>query len=187
MCSTFHQAHAGETTQRRVKDGGTWSVRAIPVPPAVKDYNRNMGGVDLSDALIGYYSILHKTRRWYRSFFYHFLDIAIVNGYILNKEISKARRERPMSQKAFRENLVQQLQEAGSFRSTTPTPQPHPGPSGVPRVHLPTFLGPDGTQGRRRCKLCNQKSPIACSSCEVVLCMVPTRNCYSKWHEQTQP
>ena len=141
-----------------------------------------MGGVDLSDALIGYYSILHKTRRWYRSFFYNFVDIAIVNAFLLHKELARIQGERPMTQKTFRENLVLQLKEVGSSRSTTPTPPPIP----ASRDHMPTFRGPDGTHGRQRCILCKQKTPIACSFCEVALCIIPKRNCFADWHAQNQ-
>lgn len=64
VCSTMHQAHAGESIQRRLKaNDGEWSMQDVPVPPGVKDYNKHMGGVELSDALIGYYIVLHKTKK----------------------------------------------------------------------------------------------------------------------------
>lgn len=140
-----------------------------------------MGGVDLSDALIGYYSILHKTRRWYRSFFYHFVDIGIVNAFILHKEVAKSRGEKPMTQKAFRECLVEQLHEAGTTRVPPTPPEPVAVP---PQLHMPEYLGTDGTQSRRQCKICKQKTPIHCSSCDVSLCLVPSRNCFRQWHVQ---
>ena len=41
MCSTLHTAHAEDTVQRRVKGAdGQWALKDIPVPPAVKEYNR---------------------------------------------------------------------------------------------------------------------------------------------------
>lgn len=146
--------------------------------------SRNMGGVDLSDALIGYYSILRKTRRWYRSLFYHFVDIGIVNAYILQKEVAKTRGERPLTQKAFREKLIQELHEVGSTTTRIIRPRPSRGHS-VGR-HLPMYTGSDATVSRQRCQLCQKKTPIVCRSCNASLCVVPSRNCFSKWHTQNE-
>ena len=53
ICSTIHPAFSGDTVKRRIKDGdGLWSVKDIPCPTPIIAYNKNMGGVDLSDQLL---------------------------------------------------------------------------------------------------------------------------------------
>ncbi|XP_017339063.1 piggyBac transposable element-derived protein 4 [Ictalurus punctatus] len=178
LCSTLHAAHGKDTVQRRAKGpDGRWAVKDIPIPPVVKEYNQCTGGVDLSDALMGYYRILHKTQKWYKTFFYHFMDIAIVNAFILHKELAKGKGEVPMHQKAFRETLAEELAEFGC----RPTGRPVcPVPSRA--HHRPVHISGDSTAGRLKCRHCHAKTPVKCSSCEVPLCFVPSRDCYNDWH-----
>ena len=55
----------------------------VPCPQIVVAYNKAMGGVDLADMLISLYRIPIKTHRWYLKVFWHLVDIAKVNSWIL--------------------------------------------------------------------------------------------------------
>ncbi|XP_052446701.1 piggyBac transposable element-derived protein 4-like [Carassius gibelio] len=178
MCSTFHKAFNGDSIKRNVKGtDGVWAIQDFPVPGAVLDYNKHMGGVDLSDALISFYTVLHKTRRWYRSFFYHFVDIAVVNSFILHQQMAKMNNQKPLTQKAFREALVEEL------GGTAPVPAPrHIPPTLTPYSHLPKYISGDSSIGRRKCRICCYKTPVMCVTCDVPLCFVPKRDCFTSWH-----
>lgn len=57
----------------------------IDFPEMVKDYNKNMGGVDLSDQMVAFARTPFKSRRWYTSIFAHLLDICMVNAWLVFK------------------------------------------------------------------------------------------------------
>lgn len=207
MCSTMHKAYSNDITMRKVKNAkGEWTVKRVPIPGCIKDYNQHMGGVDLSDALISYYNVLHKTLKWYKTLFYHFVDIATVNAFILHKEMCKLQDRPELKQKAFREQLILSLAGIGSAPRRS-APQHHPGlaaaapaapsPSRVPDTtpptssHLPAYFVEHmndvtprfrATLGRRTCVLCKRKSPVYCSTCKKTLCFTSLRNCYRDWH-----
>lgn len=210
MCSTMHKAYSNDTTKRKVKNAkGEWTVKRVPIPACIKDYNQHMGGVDLSDALISYYNVLHKTLKWYKTLFYHFVDIATVNAFILHKEMCKLQDRPELKQKAFREQLILSLAGIGSAPRRS-APQNHPGlavaapaapsssqvpdttpPTAPASSHLPAYfvehmndVNPRfrATLGRRTCVLCKRKSPVYCSTCKKTLCFTSLRNCYRDWH-----
>ncbi len=185
VCSTIHEAYSGQIVKRRIRteDGG-WTTKDIPCPTPVTEYNKYMGGVDLSDQLIQYYTVHHKTMRWYRTLFYHLIDISATNSYLLYRELCSQRQEKPMSHKAFLEELTAQL--CGVTVN-------------VPRVraqsgHVPVPIAPQTDQskrasyGRRSCVLCRQTrkakqaTPWKCKECDEAFCLIADRNCFEVWH-----
>lgn len=141
-----------------------------------------MGEVDASDALTGYYQVFHKTQIWYKTFFYHFVDIAVVNAFVLHKELCKTKGHVPMTQKAFRETLAEQLMLLGSSSGTTRRSQEPSWPRD--QQHRLVFIGLDRTSDRLKCRVCRAKTPVKCSTCDKALCFVLQRDCYNKWHDE---
>ncbi|XP_040068418.1 piggyBac transposable element-derived protein 3-like [Ixodes scapularis] len=62
----------------------------VPQPAAVKTYNSFMGGVDLLDGLMAYYSIFLKLKKFYLQFFFHFVDMALVSSWPMYRRVGDA-------------------------------------------------------------------------------------------------
>lgn len=82
----------------------------------VKNYNKNMGGVDLHDQLRGYYAVGTKSRKWWRYLFWFCVDVGIVNSFLLER---KAVNHQSRTQLEFRVELAKDLMGNFSNRQRT--------------------------------------------------------------------
>lgn len=55
-------------------------------PAIVSEYNKHMGGVDLSDMLMELYKINHRSVKWYMRIFYWSLGTAVTNSWLLYRK-----------------------------------------------------------------------------------------------------
>ncbi|XP_043468349.1 piggyBac transposable element-derived protein 4-like [Leptopilina heterotoma] len=92
-----------EKVNRRQKDG---SLLPINCPVVSADYNKHMGYVDYSDRLLATYKIDRKSKRWWLRLFWHFLDLVVVNSFIIYKNQNT---QPTLTLKQFRLQLVEQL------------------------------------------------------------------------------
>lgn len=183
MMSTAHTANSHVTATRKLKVAGQWKKVPIRKPRLVEEYNAGMLGVDRSDQLIASYNVLMKCVRWWKTLFFHCIDIAVVNSFILfeahrreHPEIPELHRAPRYDQLAFRMELVKQLLgiEATGFGSAPPPRE---------SAHKPKVM-----ETRRNCKLCyasrkvEHKTSVFCETCGVYLCFIATRDCFGEWH-----
>ena len=61
----------------------------VPCPAIVHEYNQFMGGVDLMDALFALYHIHTRSKKYYHKFLFHFLDVTVVNCWLLYRRDCK--------------------------------------------------------------------------------------------------
>jgi len=87
VASNYFDPEVSDKVTRRDKDS---SRKQISCPLAIAQYNKYMGGVDLSDQKIRYYTIDRKSNRNWMRIFFHFLGISIVNSFIYYKDLSNS-------------------------------------------------------------------------------------------------
>ena len=172
---------------RRQKDG---TLKEVPCPEAVVQYNLHMNGVDHGDQMRTQYSTARTSKRWWTYIFWFLVDLCIANAFILMKESpnhqkrTHAGQPKHRSMLSFRKALAVQL--IAKFRKNVrkrrvPTDPDVHGPAHWPKKR--TVL--------RRCKNCAKNgvrhdSRFICSGCSNVeqnkfvhLCVT----CFQEYHE----
>ena len=83
MKTTVGNANEQGQVTRRVRADGEWGERLVKQPKIFKTYNMKMNAVDRSDQILSAFSTRRKCVRWWKTLFFHLIDIAVVNSFIL--------------------------------------------------------------------------------------------------------
>ena len=108
VASTAFPAHSENTVARRIKDPvtGLSGTKDVPCPLMLETYNKSMGGVDKSDQLISYHKISRRTKKYWKTIFFHYIDIAVVNSHVLYNFVCLQQAKKPVSENVFRDKLI---------------------------------------------------------------------------------
>ena len=81
MLTTMHKQSV-TTVLKRPK--GERNKQPLPCPTCIADYNQHMGGVDLMDQQLSYYSLTQRrSLKWWKKLFWCLIDIAVINSWII--------------------------------------------------------------------------------------------------------
>lgn len=171
---------------RRSKVNGAYRRLQIRQPRVFTDYNIHMGGVDKSDQMIGKYKALRRTSKFWKTLFYHMLDIARVNSYIMfqefrsldkNENVKALERPKSYAQLEFTLELIRELSNISKnmkvplfIRNPTDVIDKHP-------------VQPAHSEKRRNCFRCyrlekvERKAVACCLTCKKNFCFSQQRNC----------
>lgn len=173
-------------------------------PRVIREYNSNMGGVDLADRLLAVCPNRYRTKKWTQRFFSHMLDLAVSNSWIQFKN-DQIRKDIPIKKRKqlrwFKLQLGEELidlhdnnnnraensdTEEGNIDTTNTRRK-----RGKPTTPLPSKKlrlkeakhMPICTEKQARCRQCHyNKSKIMCNTCKIPLCLTMMRNCYLDFH-----
>ena len=106
----------------------------VPIPIVVAKYNISMGGGDKSDQLLSYHNVLRRTVQYWKILFYHGLDVAVVNSFILYNLLAYQAGMRTITENDFRDMLVLQIIEKYGCEQREPVTRGRP-PKSTYHVH----------------------------------------------------
>ncbi|MCL4149537.1 UNVERIFIED_CONTAM: hypothetical protein GTU68_019046 [Idotea baltica] len=154
------------------RDVSRWSKEqkkkvSVPMPNAIAEYNKNMGGVDLSDQFVSNYQIRIRSRKWWWPLFAWSINCSAVNAWILYKTLGHE-----ISLLEFIRCIVQQaLLQHGTSKA-------RPGPSGY-KFGASAFdaIRQDGKDHWPEpiaaiyscCRHCGGRASYKCSKCDLPL------------------
>lgn len=164
MISTIHDNTMIEIEKRD---------KTIQKPAVVLSYNKDMGGVDLSDNFLHFYS-LDRThlKKYYKKIFFHLLNITILNAYILYKQ-SGEKKTRLNFFIELAENLIAKY--AQPLEQQSRRSKAHNVSRFIDR-HFPSIIPPTPNKEKptKRCHICYEKKIRKESRCWCLECRTGT-------------
>ena len=153
----------------------------------VADYNRHMGHDDNADRMTNSYKASRRTWKWTKKPFFHLLDLAIVNSYILLSSCGGKK----ISHRDFRLTLIREMLARSGHDSRPSMSVGRPASSSNNTERLDTRHNkhwPGRSSTKRRCRMCSERGVrrtviFRCVKCDVALCV--DRNCFEDYHTKT--
>ena len=193
VLSTAHNQSVNVVMKR--PKGGREKV-PTPCPTSICDYNIYMGGVDLTDQYISYYSLTQrKTVKWWKKIVWRMVDISILNAWIIFH--SNYPEDEIKSHRQFRIQLVHELvQPLLSLKASPECPINLYAKGQRPVSAEKRLLGkhfPYKSAHRGRCVVCSRKVTSQgkkdtktmnfCPKCDVHICI---GSCFEAFHTMSK-
>jgi len=153
-------------------------------PAIVADHKRHMGYVDRADRMANNYTATRRTWKWTKKLFFHLLDLAILNSYILISSCGGKK----IAHRDFRLILIREMLAWAGHEPQPSLPVGRPAPASSNIGRLDTRHGkhwPGRSPSKRRCRVCSARGlkrtvVYKCIECNVALCV--DRNCFEDYH-----
>jgi hypothetical protein len=207
VASNYHGPEAGDSVRRFSRKERTFV--NVPCPAIIHRYNETMGGVDLFDMLMSLYRISVRSNKWYHYVFYYCIHVATINSWLLYRRHEGQRgtlKKDQLSLVSFMasisDGLIRYGQTADRKRGRPSVQEARVvGTSAVQpkRCRVDPVIRYDQTghwpvyhDSRQKCRHCldlKRKPPgytnVRCSKCDMSLCMVKDRNCFTSFHSNS--
>ena len=186
LTSSYLGADPVEKCRRWSKQGRKYV--EVDRPHIVKVYNKNMGGVDLSDMLMSLYRIAIRPQRWYLRIIYYLIYLSLSNGWLLyRRHLTQMQEKKYMSLLNFRAQVADALINVGKPADLTSRKRGRPSledaeedraPPPVRRIPAPSTIArldrfdhfPTNSEKRGRCRRCkNGYTQMTCTKCSVTV------------------
>lgn len=165
----------------------------IDSPNIIKERNYHMEGVNHMNELLRRYHIHLKTNSSSLRLFYHLIDLAMVNAYLLHQRIHGTTVELPHFRSEVA-NVLCRFQQRAEKKAADRSSQSTPKATVSKRTYAPPLdVRYDGIghmidmldrSGKRVCKLpgCKSETQIICTKCNLNLCLTTTNKCFQIFH-----
>ena len=196
LLTTIENANDNVEVNRKTKTAGVWSTKKVKQPQAIATYNKYMNAVDRSDQILATNNVLRKCMRWWKTLFFHLIDIAVVNSFLLFREhqaqfpdVEELQRASDYSLAHFREEIVRQICGFPEYGDPpVPSVAKPVDPHQFESVHMPVF-----TDERKNCVVCYKEGRGQLrvqSICSAPQCegkhmhVTKEKNCFKEFHSR---
>jgi hypothetical protein len=143
-----------------------------------------MGHVDNMDRMANSYTASRWTWKWTKKLFFHLLDLAIVNSYILISSCGGKK----VSHRDFRLTLIREMLARSGYEPRPSMPVGRPAWASTNIVRLDTRHNkhwPRCNPKQQRCRVCSARAVtpsmlFKCVKCDMALCV--DRSCFKDYH-----